>query len=184
MAECHNVKYHVPRRRASLVGEPRGALFLDRDGVLNVDTHHPHRPEDIVWIAGSASAVRWANARGLHVIVVTNQAGIGRGLYTEADFISLTRWMLAELEAHHALVDAVFYCPHHPDDGCGCRKPAPGMLYAAIDMWKIDPARSWMIGDRPSDLAAAAAAAIPSHEFDHQVDPPLDIVVQELFGTA
>lgn len=152
--------------------------------MLNVDTHHPHRPEDISWIDGAARAVRWANDRGLPVIVVTNQAGIGRGLYTESDFLALTEWMLAELEADGAFVDAVYYCPHHPDVGCGCRKPAPGMLRAAIDTWHIDPLQSGLVGDRDSDLAAAAAASVRARRFDHRVDPPLDLVVRDLFAAA
>jgi len=150
----------------------RPAVFLDRDGVINVDTGFVFRPEDLVWMPGAAEAVRYFNCRGFLVFVVTNQSGVARGFYTEADVAALHAWMAAELAARGARIDAFYYCPHHPEGSepayrlvCDCRKPAPGLIRRAFAEWPADPARSFLIGDRPSDLAAAAAAGIPGYQF-------------------
>ena len=138
-----------------------GALFLDRDGVINIDTGYAHRPEEIEWVDGADKAIRWANKHGLRVVIVTNQAGIGRGYYTANDFVELTDWMLTELGASDAVVDAVYYCPHHPDDGCPCRKPEAGMLSEALREWCLDPKASLLIGDKESDLCLLYTSPSP-----------------------
>ena len=146
---------------------PNKALFFDRDGTLNIDTHYLHDPADFVWVEGAVDAIRWANERGYLVIVVTNQSGIARGYYDEADVHRLHDWMNAELAVHGARIDAFYYCPHHTDGSvpaytksCDCRKPAPGMLLRAIAEHDIDPAGSFLFGDAESDVAAAANAGI------------------------
>ena len=146
---------------------PNKALFFDRDGTLNIDTHYLHDPADFVWVEGAVDAIRWANERGYLVIVVTNQSGIARGYYDEADVHRLHDWMNAELAVHGARIDAFYYCPHHTDGSvpaytksCDCRKPAPGMLLRAITEHDIDPAVSYLFGDAQSDVAAAANAGI------------------------
>jgi D-glycero-D-manno-heptose 1,7-bisphosphate phosphatase len=145
----------------------RPAVFLDRDGVLNEDLGWVHAPEQWRWTPGAREAVRWLNDAGYLVIVVTNQAGIGRGYYSEAGFAAFTRWIderLAEAGAH---ADAWYHCPHHPTEAlgdlrvaCACRKPAPGMLLNALRDWEIDIGRSVMVGDADDDLEAAAAAGV------------------------
>lgn len=148
------------------------ALFLDRDGVINRDTGYPWRREDIVWIDGVFDALALARRCGYRIFVVTNQAGVGRGFYGEPDVQALHRWMGAELAAAGAGVDDWRYCPHHPDAVLPhyradhpWRKPRPGMILDLLAHWPTDRANSLLIGDRESDLAAAAAAGLPGHLF-------------------
>jgi D-glycero-D-manno-heptose 1,7-bisphosphate phosphatase len=141
--------------------------FLDRDGVINVDTDYVHTPEEFRFMPGMPEAIQLLNDAGWLVVVVTNQAGIGRGRYTEAEFAAFTSWIderLAETGAH---VDATYHCPHHPTAAvgeylreCECRKPAPGMLLHAIAEWEPDVSRSFLLGDSPTDLEAAATAGV------------------------
>ena len=142
----------------------RPAVFLDRDGTLNVEKHYLHRIEDWEWIPGAAAAVSLLNRRGFAVVVVTNQAGIARGLYGEAEMTRLHTWMRADLEAMGARVDGIYHCPHHPDYGqrvqCTCRKPAPGLLLRAASDLGLDLARSFIIGDRESDLEAGLRCGV------------------------
>lgn len=148
---------------------PRKALFLDRDGVININHGYVHTPADTDWVPGIFELAADAHARGYLPIVVTNQAGIGRGLYDEAMFLDYTAWMHAQFAARGTPLLATFWCPHHPDEGlgdyrvdCDCRKPRPGMLRGGITRFGIDPARSLMIGDKQGDLDAAAAAGVPA----------------------
>jgi D,D-heptose 1,7-bisphosphate phosphatase len=147
--------------------------FLDRDGVINEDVDYVHRPEDFRWMPGMPAAIKLLNDAGWLVVVITNQAGIGRGYYTEDEFATFTRWIDGELAAAGAHVDATYHCPHHPTAAlgeyrraCDCRKPAPGMLVSAIEDWRPDVARSVMVGDKPSDMQAAAAAGIRGVLYD------------------
>lgn len=148
-----------------------GAVLFDRDGVLNVDTGYLHRPEDWVWIEGAPEAVAAVKARGDKAIVVTNQSGIARGLYDEAALRRLHAWVDADLERRAGVrFDAFYHCPYLPDAPVAAyahpdhpdRKPNPGMLLRAIADHGLDPARCLMIGDRRSDLRAAAAAGVPA----------------------
>lgn len=146
----------------------RPALFLDRDGVINHDTGHCHRIEDFVFRDGIFELCARAEARGLALVVVTNQAGIGRGLYSEADFAALTAWMLARFAERGIAFAAVEHCPDHPEHGLGPyrrdnprRKPGPGMLLDAAARHGLDLARSAMLGDRATDMQAALAAGVP-----------------------
>lgn len=144
----------------------RRALFLDRDGVINVDHGHVHRKEDFEFIDGIVDLVRRANAAGWVVVVVTNQAGIAKGYYGEADFHVLMEWMCQQFEQQGARIDAVYHCPHHPEFGalesrqCHCRKPGPDMLLQAAAQWHLDLPHSVLIGDKPTDMAAASAAGV------------------------
>ncbi len=142
----------------------RKAVFLDRDGTINVEKNYLHRISEWEWIPGAIEAIRRLNDAGYLVIVVTNQAGIARGMYKEEDVHRLHNQldvMLAPLRAH---IDAYYYCPHHPDFGekisCDCRKPAPGMILQAQKDWNIDLPHSYMVGDKIADIDAARAAGV------------------------
>ncbi len=144
--------------------------FLDRDGVLNVDSGYLHRIADLVWIDGAKDAVRRLKTRGYRIVVVTNQAGIARGFYGEDDVRRLHAWMNVELDA---AIDAFYFCPHHPSEGsgaytraCDCRKPAPGMIRRGMEEYAITPAGSFLIGDRDTDIEAARRAGIRGVRFD------------------
>jgi D-glycero-D-manno-heptose 1,7-bisphosphate phosphatase len=146
---------------------PRPAAFLDRDGVINVDHGYTYRIDDFEFVEGTLAAAARLHAMGYSLVVVTNQSGIGRGLYTVADFEALTDWMRAQFAAAGAPLAGVYWCPHHPTDAvgsyrceCRCRKPAPGMLLDAMRDLDLDPARCVMFGDKRSDLKAAAAAGV------------------------
>ncbi|HSK38296.1 MAG TPA: HAD family hydrolase [Arenibaculum sp.] len=158
----------APMTRAHL----RPAVFFDRDGVLNVDIGYLHRARDVRWIDGAREAVAMVNAAGWFAFVVTNQAGVGRGYYREADVHALHDWMAGDLAGAGARIDAFEYCPHHPEAAlghyrrvCGCRKPAAGMIEALMARFPVDRSRSFLVGDKDSDVAAAAAAGIAGHLF-------------------
>ena len=156
-------------RLLAVASAPRKALFLDRDGVININHGYVHTPANTDWVPGIFELVADAQARGHACIVVTNQAGIGRGLYDEAGFLAYTAWMHAQVAARGTPLLATYWCPHHPAEGlgdyrvdCDCRKPRPGMLREAIARFDIDPMRSLMIGDKQGDLDAATAAGVPA----------------------
>lgn len=145
----------------------RPALFLDRDGVINIDHAYVHRPDDFQFIDGIFELVATANQAGYLVIVVTNQAGIGRGYYTETDFHALTDWMKAQFVQRGARIDDVYFCPFHPEHGIGdyrCeseyRKPGPGMLIQAAQEHGIDLNASLMVGDKFTDMEAGQRAGV------------------------
>lgn len=149
----------------------RKALFLDRDGVVNIDTGYLHQPDECVFVEDIFELVSAANHAGYLVVLVTNQAGIGRGYFTLAQFQAFTDWMLGEFQSRGARIDRVYYCPHHPEFGlgeyrqaCACRKPQPGMFQQARADFDLDMEGSLMIGDKPSDLLAAARAGV-AHRF-------------------
>jgi D-glycero-D-manno-heptose 1,7-bisphosphate phosphatase len=144
---------------------PYPGLLLDRDGVLNVEVDHLHEPARVELIPGAAAVVAAMNRRGVPVAVVSNQAGIGRGLYGEVEYAAVTARLAMLLAAHGARLDATFHCPHHPEHGlgayrrvCDCRKPRPGLLLRAAQELGLDLARSVMVGDKISDLEAGRAA--------------------------
>jgi D-glycero-D-manno-heptose 1,7-bisphosphate phosphatase len=146
----------------------RPALFLDRDGVINHDgVGYTHKIEDFVFRDGIFNLCSLAQALGMALVVVTNQAGIGRGYYSEADFQSLTAWMLARFAEHDIQFTSVEHCPDHPVHGIGPyrrensrRKPGPGMILDASARYGLDRENSVMIGDRVSDMLAALAAGV------------------------
>lgn len=146
----------------------RPALFLDRDGVLNEDQGYVHRWADFRWIPGAREAVAAFNRAGWLVIVVTNQSGVGRGYYSEDEMHTLHAQMNAGLAEAGAHVDAIYFCPEHPQAPLERyrhpdppnRKPNPGMILQALQEWPIDVERSILIGDKPSDLEAALRAGV------------------------
>ena len=143
------------------------ALFLDRDGVINQEVGYLYRPEDVRWVEGIFPLARAAREAGYKLVVVTNQSGIARGLYTTAQFQAVMTWMGAAFDAEGAPLDAVYHCPFHPEHGLGewkreheDRKPGPGMLLRAARDLGLDLPRSLLVGDRCSDIAAAHAAGL------------------------
>lgn len=145
----------------------RPAAFLDRDGVINIDHGYVCRWEDFAFVDGAVDAMRRLQAAGYALVVVTNQSGIARGLYTEADFLALDRRMRAHLEGEGVHLARVEFCPHLEgaqvpgyDLRCDCRKPAPGMILRAAQALDLDVARSLLFGDKPSDIEAAHRAGV------------------------
>lgn len=143
-------------------GKP--TVFLDRDGTINIEKNYLYKIEEWEWIPGAVEAIKLFNRLGFAVVVVTNQAGIARGFYKLADVESLHAWVGSELTKAGATIDAFYICPHHPEFGdiwnCVCRKPSPGLLRQAMADFNIDPSRSYLIGDKQSDIEAAIAAGI------------------------
>jgi D-glycero-D-manno-heptose 1,7-bisphosphate phosphatase len=143
------------------------AVFLDRDGVINVDRGYVHKVEDFRFVPGSAEAMRRLQAAGWRLVVVTNQSGLARGLYSRGDYDRFTTHLQGQLAAIGVTVDAVLHCPHLPDATvaayrlqCDCRKPAPGMLLRAARELALDLAASVMVGDRFTDVEAGRAAGV------------------------
>jgi D-glycero-D-manno-heptose 1,7-bisphosphate phosphatase len=173
------------------------AVFLDRDGVINVDRGYIYRIEDFEFIDGVFEACKVFTASGYRLIVVTNQSGIGRGLYSEQDFLILTEWMKGQFQSQGITLDAVYFCPHHPEHGqgsykqsCDCRKPEPGMLLQGIAEFGLEADRCVMFGDKVSDLEAARAAGIGRKVFVNDqcaaatTIPPLDGEVWQSIAEA
>jgi D-glycero-D-manno-heptose 1,7-bisphosphate phosphatase len=143
------------------------AVFVDRDGVINEELGHVDRPERFRLLPGAAQGLRLLRAAGWKLVVVTNQAGIARGLYTQADYERLTAHMHAVLRDEGVTLDAVYHCPHHPSAGqgalrlaCACRKPAPGMLLRAATELGLSLGASVIVGDKRSDIEAGRAAGV------------------------
>lgn len=176
----------------------RKAAFIDRDGVLNEERAFVHRIEDFVFIDGAVEALRLLQAAGYLLVVITNQSGIARGLYSEADYLTLTEHLRERLQAAGVALDAIEYCPHLADApvaryrlDCDCRKPRPGMLKRAIEALDIDPAASFLVGDRLSDIEAGRAAGIgrcflvrSGHALSEEAAAPADAVYDDLRACA
>ena len=139
------------------------AIFLDRDGTINVDRRYVHRIEDFDFLPGAVEGLRILQDAGYALIVITNQSGIARGYYTEEDFLRLNAYMAETLAKRGVVIADTLYCPHLPDakiiryrKDCGCRKPKPGLYYEAAKKWDIDFSQSWAVGDRARDCAICA----------------------------
>lgn len=146
------------------------AAFFDRDGTINVDVHYLHRKEDMKFIDGMPEFIKKWNDWGYKVIVVTNQAGIARGLYTEEDMRELHRFMNEELQKYGAHIDAFYFCTHHPDftGPCKCRKPESGMIEQAIKDFDIDVSQSVLFGDKIWDIQAGEKCGIKGYLVESQ----------------
>lgn len=148
-------------------GEPRPALFLDRDGTMVEEVEYLHRVEDTRWIAGAVGIIAEANRRGVAVVIATNQAGVGRGYFGWEAFAAVQEKIVHDLQSKGAFADAVYACPHHAEAKApydhpshpAC-KPNPGMLLNAAADLSLDLARSWIIGDRARDIEAGLRAGI------------------------
>jgi D-glycero-D-manno-heptose 1,7-bisphosphate phosphatase len=145
----------------------RPALFLDRDGVVNCDEGYVSKPSEVRFVPGIFDLCRMAQSRQYKIVIVTNQSGIARGLYSEEDFHRLMQWMAERFASERIRLDAYYYCPHHPQKAterylkdCPDRKPRPGMFLRAAREHEIELPRSVLVGDRCSDLQAGAAAGV------------------------
>ena len=141
------------------------AVFFDRDGTLNEEVHFLHRIEDFTWTEGAIEAVKFCNDHNYLAIVITNQSGVARGYYPEADIMKLHQWMNEQLREHGAHLDAIYYCPHLAEGKirkyaiqCDCRKPRPGMLLRAQKDFDVDMSKSYLIGAGDRDIQCAQAA--------------------------
>ena len=143
------------------------AVFLDRDGVINVDRGYVHKRDEFEYIDGVFDAVKKCKDMGYLLVLVTNQSGIARGMFTEEQFETLTEWMDWNFAENDIDFDGIYYCPHHPEatveqykEECDCRKPSPGMFMSAQSFLDIDMENSVMIGDKKEDMMAAQAAGV------------------------
>jgi D-glycero-D-manno-heptose 1,7-bisphosphate phosphatase len=146
----------------------RKALFLDRDGIINIERDYVHQAADFTFVDGIFALCRAAGQHGFLPVVITNQSGIARGLYTEADFAALTSWMIGKFAGEGVTIAKVYHCPYHPEaavERYRCdhadRKPSPGMLLRARDELRLDLSASILIGDRLTDIEAGRRAGIP-----------------------
>ncbi len=137
---------------------PARAVFLDRDGTVAEENGYMYRPADFVVFPWTGAAVRRLNEAGFLVVLVTNQSGVGRGYFTESTVERVHERLRREIAREGGRLDATYVCPHRPDEGCGCRKPRPGLLTRARDELNIALENSFMVGDRYSDVAAGRAA--------------------------
>ena len=136
------------------------ALFLDRDGIINVDHGYVSKIEDFQFIEGIFDLVKYFSNANYLIFIVTNQSGIGRGYYKEKDFSLLTKWMLKKFLEHTINITQVYHCPHSPKENCHCRKPEAGMIEEATKTYSIDLLNSWIIGDKQSDINLTLNAGI------------------------
>jgi len=145
------------------------ALFLDRDGVINVEKDYLYKIEDFEFIDGIVSLCQHYQEKGYLLFVVTNQSGIAREYYNENDFNRLTTWMLNQFKTKDVFISKVYFCPHHPQISgeCNCRKPKPGMLLQAKDEYNLDMKNSIIIGDKERDIEAGYnAGLVETYLFD------------------
>lgn len=136
------------------------AVFLDRDGTINIDKHYLYKREDFEYLDGAVNALRRLTEAGYLLVVITNQSGIARGYYTEQDFLSLNDWMITDLANKGVEICKTYYCPHYPESNegrysqvCECRKPATGLFWRAKEELDIDMEQSYAVGDKLRDLS-------------------------------
>jgi D-glycero-D-manno-heptose 1,7-bisphosphate phosphatase len=150
------------------------AIFLDRDGVVNIEKDYLCKIEDFEFIDGLFEALQYLKSLGFKIFIITNQSGIGRGYYKEEDFLNLTKWMIEQFKNKDIEISQVEYCPHAPDVECRCRKPKIGMIENIAKNFEIDFDNSWIIGDKESDIECGINSGIKNtiqvrsgHDFEH-----------------
>lgn len=166
------------------------AVFLDRDGVINEEINYLYKPEDLRFIPSAIEAIKTLNTNNFLTVVVTNQAGVARGYFSEEDVRNLHRYMQDQLNLEDAHIDSFYYCPHHPSEGlgdyllnCCCRKPKPGLLHQAETDFGLELKSSYLIGDKYSDVLAGQQVGCKvvlvktGHGMNELKSPPQDIVL-------
>ncbi len=156
------------------LNEKKPALFLDRDGVINIEKNYLHKKEDFEFIDGIFELCQVYQDKGYLIVVVTNQSGIARGYYSETDFANLSSWMIDAFLSKGIKISHVYHCPHHPDISgeCECRKPHPGMLLKAGKELSIDFENSLLVGDSERDIEAAYRAGVKeTYLFSEEAKP-------------
>lgn len=138
-------------------------IFLDRDGVINIDKHYLYKIEDFEFTDNIFKSCKHFISLGYKIIIITNQSGIGRNYFTKEDFKKLSDWMLDKFKQEDIEILDLFYCPHEPSKDCDCRKPKIGMIKQACSKYSIDLENSWLIGDKISDIQTAINAKIKNH---------------------
>jgi D-glycero-D-manno-heptose 1,7-bisphosphate phosphatase len=136
------------------------ALFLDRDGVINIDSGYVATKEEFLFNEGIFTLLKLFRDKGYLLFIITNQSGIGRSYYSLKDFEDLSIWMLEAFKKEHITIESIEYCPHLPTDNCSCRKPRTGMIDSILSQYPIDLHESWLIGDKQSDIDLAENAQI------------------------
>ena len=136
------------------------SIFLDRDGVINRDTDYLHKIKEFEFLDGIFEACKHFQSLNFKIIIITNQSGIGRGYFSEIEYMKITKWMINELNKNDVKILDIFHCPHAPESNCDCRKPKPGMFIAAKNKYNINMEESWMVGDSERDITAASLAGI------------------------
>ena len=131
------------------------AIFLDRDGVINIEKNYLYKIEDFEFVSGTFDSLKYLQKLGYQLFIITNQSGIGRGYYTLDDFDKLTSWMVQQFEKNDIKISQVELCPHAPIHNCTCRKPLTGMIDNILDNHKVDLENSWLVGDKSSDIQCA-----------------------------
>lgn len=138
------------------------AVFLDRDGVINIDKGYVHKINDFIFIKGIFSLLQYLLKKKYILIIITNQSGIARGIFTKKDYLNLTKWMEKEFKNRNIHIADIYYCPHHPEftGKCTCRKPKAGLIKQAIKKHDINIKQSWIIGNNSTDVLAGNQAGI------------------------
>lgn len=136
------------------------AIFLDRDGVINIDKSYVYKIDDFEFVPKIFDILKYLQDLDYLLFIITNQSGIGRGYYAEEDFLKLNNWMINELEKENIFISQVEFCPHHPIENCICRKPKTGMIENILKNYDLDLSNSWLIGDKLTDIECARNAKI------------------------
>jgi D-glycero-D-manno-heptose 1,7-bisphosphate phosphatase len=167
-----------------MTNQPQKAIFLDRDGVINIEKDYLYKIEDFEFIDGVIEALQYLCGKNYLLFIITNQSGINRNYYTKDDFNKLTNWMLKELKTHNIDISQVEFCPHTPTQNCKCRKPKTQMIENILQNYNIDLENSYLIGDKQSDILCAKNSNIKhtiqvksGHKFESSI---ADIVIDKL----
>lgn len=162
----------------------RPAIFIDRDGTINKDVPYCSSPEEFELFDGAGEAICCLSRAGFKIVVITNQSGVARGYYSEETLQNIHKKMQKDLAYFNAHVDSIYYCPHHPNDACSCRKPKPGLIMLAAEELVLDLKKSFMIGDSLSDMKAGKRAGcktvLINHSGNHAGDTSVDYICKEL----
>jgi len=158
-------------------------VFLDRDGVINVEKNYLYKIEEFEFIDGVFESLKYLQTLGYKLVIITNQSGISRGYYTKEQYEELTFWIKEQFEKNDIQITEIFCCPHGPKDNCNCRKPKIGMIEKAADILDIDFENSWIVGDKDSDIQTGLNANISNtiqvksgHNFDEKESKALYVI--------